>query len=806
MLQISHLEHRFDHHRLTSISTLQNLYPCAFLVGNCLIWYGTSVLHPAVYLLLMVCPFLLFNKYLKLLLFILLGCVYAEHTAYQQQWHFPESYVADNHIVVGSIEDLPEMRGNIRRIRFRVQSINHQLQPSKSPLFFRLACYRNCPDFKADQKWQLLVRLKPINGYANPQGFDYEKWLYSSKFKATGYIVTSKKNKLISEKKGVDSYRALIRDFFIEKIVNPINLDNHVKDNHVKDNSNQSAIRGSIIALAIGDRSFMDVEEQQLLAKNGLSHLMAISGLHIGLSAIPGFFFAGFLWRKIRLLQRFNRYSFQWLICLFPALCYTALSGFGLPALRSAVMLITFSVVQISRSSISVQSRFSIALGIILLLEPLAPLQISFWLSFMATAILLLLSRLHSFEYRLLALLKLQAQLFLLLMPLQLLIFDNLSLLAPLVNYFAIPFVSVILLPLILLLVAMILLSEVFLNIPGIDFITFIIVNLLNLFWSILKWLEPVSQAAQFSFSSFNLTFVLFYPLLFLVLVSIGWRLRLVILLIFMGLLQEVDKQDKYTLRMTVFDVGQGLALSIEYANKLLIYDTAYGSKDFSVSTMTLLPWLYTKHKQNISLLVVSHNDVDHSGGLSTLMNSKVIDELTVGPDVVIPETSKYTPRRLSHCQQGQAWQWQALSIEVLSPGRYNKLKEGNETSCVLLIKVNGKSLLLTGDIEEEAERQLLKNYPKLKTTILLMPHHGSKTSSTASFIKQLAPEVAVVSSGYLNRFNLPAKNIIKRYQNNAVKVFNTADSGALEITLDVQGRLTIKQWRLDNRNLWRRH
>ncbi|MFT5453058.1 MAG: competence protein ComEC, partial [Enterobacterales bacterium] len=716
MPQIPHSEALFHHHQFTSISTLPNLYPFAFLVGNCLVWYGTSVLEPAVYLLLIVCPLLLFNKYLKLLLFILLGCVYAEHTAYQQQWSFPESYVADNHIVRGSIEGLPEITGDIRRIRFKVQSINHQLHPSKSPLFFRLACYRKCPDFKADQQWQLLVRLRPINGYGNPQGFDYEKWLYSSKFKATGYIVSSKQNILISTNKGVDSYRALIRDYFIENIVEktvektvePINLDAEAKNN-----SNYSAIRGSIIALAIGDRSFMDVEDQQRLAQNGLSHLMAISGLHIGLSAIPGFLFAGFLWRKIKPLQRFNRFSFQWLLCLFPVLCYTALSGFGLPALRSAVMLIAFSLVQISRSSISVQSRFSIALGIILLLEPLAPLQISFWLSFMATAILLLLSRLHSFEYPLLALLKLQAQLFLLLMPLQLLIFGKLSLLAPLVNYFAIPFVSVILLPLILLLVSIILLSEVFINIPGIEFITFVIEYLLNLFWSILTLLEPVSLAAQLSSSTFNITFLLLYPLLFLVLVAISWKLRVVILLIHLGLLQEIDSKDKYSLRMTVFDVGQGLALSIEYADKLLIYDTAYGSKDFSVSTMTLLPWFDSKPKQHISLLVVSHNDVDHSGGLTTLMNSKVIDELTVGPDVVLPKTSKYTPRQLSQCHQGQAWRWHGLTIEVLSPmEKSNQLKEGNDTSCVLLIKVNGKSLLLTGDIEKAAERQLLNNYP----------------------------------------------------------------------------------------------
>ena len=780
-----------------SLADMQNFYVYAFLVGNCLVWYGSTRDIWQVFWLIPLVPLLLYLKTTRLVAFVLLGILYAEYEVYEQlAWQFPESHLADNHLLTGQLEGLPEHRGEITRFRFKVNSINHQAIGSHGTIYFRLACYRACPNFRADQHWQLLVRLKPPNGYANPQGFDYEKWLYTREIKATGYIVPSNKNKLLKTTRDADSIREIIRDYIVKS----------VSENTIAD-SLELDTKGAILALALGDKSYLKDSQQQLLTSNGLSHLMAISGLHIGLSVMPGFILAGFFWRRVAYVQRFNRIAFQWGCCLVPAICYTALSGFGVPAIRSLLMIMVFAITQITRSSFSVHSRFGIALWLILLVEPLAPLQISFWLSFVATAILLLLSKLNTSGNALISLMRLQSQLFLLLMPVQLLIFGSLSLISPVINIVAIPFVSLILLPLILVLVALILISEMFITIPGIEYLLLLVEQLVHLFWQCLLFIKPLTQASQYFASQVSYLVLLIYPLVFLLLVAINMRIKLLLIFIFYLFQIPFNKSRATDFRMLVLDVGQGLSVTLEYDNKVLIYDTAYGSKDFNVTPMTLQPWLKSLNYPAIELMFISHNDADHSGGLGEILNSWQVDELVVGPDVQLVADSKFTPRLTNTCYQNQFWQWKDLSIRSLLPLKHeDTLLQGNDSSCVVLIQLNGLSILLTGDIETKAEQIFLRQYPNLTINILLVPHHGSKTSSTGPFVKQLKPDLGIISSGYLNRFNLPSEIVMKRYQVNGVEMFNTANSGAVEITLDSFGKPIIKQWRLDNRNLWRRH
>jgi len=218
------------------------------------------------------------------------------------------------------------------------------------------------------------------------------------------------------------------------------------------------------------------------------------------------------------------------------------------------------------------------------------------------------------------------------------------------------------------------------------------------------------------------------------------------------------------------------------------------------------LPWLENLPISTITLLVVSHSDADHAGGMISVMNRWPINELLTGEDVIVPKDTRHQPSLSKSCHAGQAWKWQSLSIEVLSPGAREKgLKAGNDTSCVLLLKIADKSILLAGDIESAAEKQLLVNYPDLSADILLVPHHGSITSSGKSFIEQINPEYAIISSGYLNRFKHPDKGVIERYQQNASQIMNTSSAGAIEVTIDKQGKLSIKQWRMEKPALWRR-
>jgi len=760
----------------------RQLYPYIFLFGNCLIWYGSSDIYDEIILLVILLPFLMFFNSTRPLAILIAGVLFAEYTAIDQQsWQFPQAVTGDNHLLIGKIEDLPHYNGNIVRFAFRVSHLNHQSITDNKTIKFRLSCYRNCPQFKPDQKWQLLVRLKPVNGYMNPGGFDYEKWLYSKQFKATGYILSSTQNKLISTDKGIDSLRFNIKKYFLQ----------HLDD---------QKIVGSAVALTLGDKSLLQNQHQQILAKNGLSHLLAISGLHIGLSAIPGFLFAGFLWRKIRFVQKISRIQFQWFVCIIPALFYTALSGFGLPACRAMIMLLVFAFMQMVAGCGSAHLRFGQALWIILLLQPLAPLELSFWLSFCATAILIFQSKFSQSDSAVINLIRLQAQLFILLFPIQLFIFGSVSLISPLLNFVAIPFVSMILLPLLFL---QVLASSLPLFIT--EPLFWLIEKLLEFFWDFLVLLQPYSDYFYYSDPKQTYWSLWLYPLFIMLLLRFQLRTKLIV--VSMILLLQLDEKESDEFRMLVLDVGQGLSISIDYQDKALIYDTAYGSEDFRTAEMTLLPWLENLHISSIALMVVSHNDADHAGGMTSLMNNWPIKELLIGQDVIVPVETSYQPIITTSCHAGQNWQWHSLSIEVLSPLTANKsLHPGNDTSCVLLLTMAGKRILLSGDIESAAEKQLLQNYPDLSADILLVPHHGSKTSSTKDFIRQVNPDYAIFSSGFLNRFNHPDSSVSGRYKANGSKLLNTSTGGAIELTIDEQGKLAIKQWRLEKPALWRRY
>ncbi len=831
-------------------NTVPQIYAYLFLLGSCAIWYLTEEINRWYFLLLLFVPVLIGKKFGGFILAMILGIVFAQYNAIEQnRWNFPKQYVKESHLITGTISNLPVRKiDNSIMVRFHLKSINRQVVNNRQNVYLRLSCFRKCPNLNADESWQLMVRLKPNNGYINPQGFDYEKWLFSEQYRATGYIVNSTFNHLISTNPSIDTLRQQIKDYLLGVL-------------------SDGRISGSVIALTIGDKHDLNADSQRKLALNGLSHLMAISGLHIGLSAIPGFLFAGFLWRHNRSLQQINRIHFQWLGSLVPAIFYTVLSGFGLPAQRAMIMLVVFCTVQLARQSISTHSRFIFALWFILMSQPMAPLQISFWLSFLATASLIFLSRFSQPSNRLFALLKLQSQLFMLLMPIQLIIFGQVSLLSPLVNFCAIPFVSLILLPILLLLLMLIIvqlslstgvsvngvthdqlmergswvdgLGDMLLQIVSnaANFLIIIIEKLVQYFWKSIDWMSPYSELLLIKLdaeypSKLFLSFLLLIIILLLIIVmysnktsgiikrvSLWLNLRrgqyhLIMMLCppLLYIIWTAEDDRNYDFRMLVFDVGQGLAVLIEYQDKLLLYDSAYGTDaSNAVAKMTIIPYL-ERLKRPIDLLVISHNDADHSGGLESLLGKFQISELVTGPDVTTTEALNIATNpakgllRTKVCARGQTWQWSDLSIEVLTPrNNERELVVGNDSSCVILIEYLSKKILLTGDIESKGETLLMSLYPQLTADILLVPHHGSGTSSSPQLLSQLKSSLAIISSGYLNRFNLPSERVLKRYTNQGIKTINTADSGAIEVLIDEWGKVHIKQWRKDKLTVWRR-
>ena len=231
---------------------------------------------------------------------------------------------------------------------------------------------------------------------------------------------------------------------------------------------------------------------------------------------------------------------------------------------------------------------------------------------------------------------------------------------------------------------------------------------------------------------------------------------------------------------VTVLDVGQGLAVSVQTQNHQLLYDT--GAKFLNGSDMgknVVLPFFRYHGIKKIDTLIISHDDNDHSGGVASVLENINVEQILTS----VPE--KFESSKV--CEMGQIWIWEGVTFSMLSPAK--KFEKDNDNSCVLKIGTAKGSVLLTGDIEAIAENALLENVPgKLLSTVLIAPHHGSKTSSSLSFLEAVKPEIVLIPAGYRNQFHHPHKDILARYQSLNAKIFTSANDGALTVRLNSNG------------------
>jgi len=241
--------------------------------------------------------------------------------------------------------------------------------------------------------------------------------------------------------------------------------------------------------------------------------------------------------------------------------------------------------------------------------------------------------------------------------------------------------------------------------------------------------------------------------------------------------INEIQGHSLKNWQLVVFDVGQGLSVLIQRDNKAILYDTgASYPSGFNMVEAAVLPYLQYAGIQKLDKVIISHSDNDHAGGLKVLQQSIPIDEL-------IFNSSKNNNRA---CQQGKAFNWQGLTIEMLWPEKV--IAKENDDSCVLLISDGKHKVLLTGDISKKVEAKLIVQYPQLQADILVVPHHGSKTSSSNAFISQLKPQFAIVSAGFLNRWHMPVVDVVQRYQANNIQLLNSAKSGQIIISFAEKG------------------
>ncbi len=701
-----------------------------------------------------------------------------------------------NLIIEGVIANIPQYQQGRWRFYLDVQRVklaqaNTDLENFHLKGKIKLSWYRQLGSpqkiIKAGQRWRFQVRLKRPNGFMNQGGFDYEKWLFTKRIKAVGYIRTSEDNILLAASPWYSiNYQ---RQQLAEKI------------NGSFDNISKEA-KAIIVALAVANRNNMSEQQWKLLQQTGTSHLIAISGLHIGLVAGFGYLLIAILWWLFpSLYQQVPVRIAGAFLAIFLVILYALLAGFTLPTQRSLIMVVGIVIALLQRQYIVNFQILSLAIILVLLIDPFAPMNASFWLSF--SAVLLILGYAHRrLTKPRFSLFKLQLVLSLGMFPLTIFFFGSAAIISPLANLIAIPWVMLLIVPLILLLMPLLFIAPLFANYL-LQFIAFNIDSLMQLL-SMLNALPFTLLELQMLPISLILIMILGLLLLFL---PKGFPAKWLGVVLFIPIVTYQPKRvEEGAFKYSLLDVGQGLASLIETKHYRLIYDTGPKINDhFDTGKLVLLPFLYSKGITHIDKMVLSHKDMDHRGGALAVLREITNDEVISSHKGVLPNLN------MTECQAGQKWQWDKVSFEFLHPatqGAFSKKDVSkNNRSCVLRVSNQNHSLLLTGDIGKQVETHLLTTQAgKLKTEVLVIPHHGSKTSSSRAFITAVRPRLALNSVGYRNRFKHPAKKIIARYQEMEIPVFDTVNKGQISVFFPANEKaLQLNFYRDENLRFWHR-
>ncbi|WP_017446246.1 DNA internalization-related competence protein ComEC/Rec2 [Gayadomonas joobiniege] len=660
-------------------------------------------------------------------------------------------------LIEGQVAQIPQQTEVLQRFNFTLNCASYQQDLKQSCSAdrlvklkrIRLSWYQNKQQVADGQTYRFIVKLKPVNGLANEAGFDYQKWLYSEGIQATGYVKTGI---LLNPEV---SWRAEIFSQ-LSQALEPYQT------------------KPLMLALSMGYRGHIDSSTWSKLERTGTAHLLAISGLHIGLVFIG----SGICLMLILRLLFLPIYWAKGLALAFALMItwgFTSLTGFSLSAMRAATFITIFCCLSFMQWRLPWSVRFLLATGVILILFPLSPLSISFWLSFGAAAAVILSIWLlnHSGLFKpkrpWITFLLLQSFLLLLLMPMQAILFQHVAVFGWFANIVAIPLVSFILLPdLIVSCLALFWQLEVAKD--GFYILDLGLSGLLQ-FLSYLSEPEwaywPISDSGWLS-----CLLVLAIGIALLLPVRLYLKIVLVTLnsLVFM-LPSEPDWQ------LDVIDVGQGLAVMISKQDQAVVYDTGDAfSSGFNLFEAAVEPVLL---RRNLSLkgVIISHPDKDHAGGVAYI--NKYYRNVPILQN--------------NACLQLNALNWLNLNWQSWRVQPHTKTNK-NDASCVVKVSGAGHSVLLTGDIERAAEQQLLDQVAQqLDAEILIVPHHGSRTSSSIEFINKVNAQVAVVSSGIFNRFNHPDTDVILRYQQAGYQVYNTAWHGQINVRFVKQEKMQIR-------------
>ncbi|MGB5347462.1 MAG: DNA internalization-related competence protein ComEC/Rec2, partial [Woeseia sp.] len=577
------------------------------------------------------------------------------------------------------------------------------------PARLRLSWYRSQARPRLGDTWQFEATLRRPRGTRNPGGFDYEGWLHRERIGASGYVVSA--TKVAAAPRGS---LAGLRAHVVERIGALLP---------------PGAARAALLAITVGTRHEIPAAAWQRYAATGTSHLMAISGLHVGLAA------AGttlLVWLLGGLLRPTGNLRDRALLAAVPVtVMYAAIAGFAVPAQRALLMTVCGSCLLLLRRTERAPALLALAAIVVLAVDPLALLAPGFLLSFGAVALLLYVGAFRRLQRGaagvsaaargIRELVRLQAALLLGLLPLTGLLFGRSAWLAPLANLLVIPLFGAVTVPAALLGVALdgpvapvgdLLLWLAWYSLRA----AHLVIDLLAAMPAALLLLPQLQGPALL---------LLLFPCLWVVLPQgfpgryLAW-LSFVAVLLYRPPAVPANCFDLHTL-----DVGQGLSLLVRTPRHALLYDTgpAYAGGSSSAERV-VLPFLAAIGVRAVDTLIVSHADQDHAGGLATLLSAVPVERVLAGEPPAPPWAQEL-------CEAGQRWRWDGVQFDLLYPGA-DLPRDGNNSSCVLAITIGASRVLLTGDIEARAERILLQKRQLQQAGLVLLPHHGSRTSSTA--------------------------------------------------------------------------
>lgn len=699
--------------------------------------------------------------------------------------------------IIVYINQLSEEKDN------KVQQSAQVLNLSKDPVNWLLylkndnqSMLKSNQELQLGHYYRLSGKTKPAHSYATAGAFDQEKWFIQRNI-MSGFIVQYIEPLSLDEiyRLGYQQHSREQQSFFNRFQINIEKL--RLTFRHLLENSSLHQ-KGLILALLTGDESLLSDETQIQFKQLGIAHLLAISGPHVLIFAIM------LSWSCHQVICRYYPQIYLWkpkqvlmaIPCCFGVLIYTAFVGFEIPALRTLLSVFIFISFIVLKQPLKPFALLIYSASLLLLMDPFSVLSAGFWLSYGACFILLRIYQTivqipdqHFLSLRLKmifmtkVLIESQGKIFIALSPLTLLIFQQISWIAPLTNIVAVPIVGGIIVPLNILAAC-----TWFIVKPFGNMLFYFNDILLNILLSCLGLLEKLSLPLQ----GISLTPLALFA------VSLG----ILILFLPKGILPKtwgmlccipliVVNKTNQPIQFHILDVGQGQAIFLQQPEQNWLIDTggSYDEKIFSIGQNVVVPFLRQQGVKRLDRVVLSHLDQDHSGAFPFIQQEIPIKQ------VLSNEQSSTTLKQpFQYCHQGQQWQYPELDIQILWPKEKDLAfvhSQQNQYSCVVYLHFKGisdyQNFLIMGDAGWEAEYELLEDYPSLKVDVLVLGHHGSKHSSAYDFLATLKPKLAIASAGFDNRYGHPSQEVINRLKALHIPLKSTVEQGTLSFVLENQ-------------------